>query len=200
MSKKKKYKIAVTGGIGSGKSLFCKYLEELNYHVIHADDLGKEILVKDKEVKKEIISEFGKESYEGDKLNRKYLGEKVFNEPQKVLKINSIIHPRVISKTIKMMDEYLKKSNIVFSEAALIYEADMEDLFDYVVLITADEEIRMKRKKESEKMTKEDFLKRQDNQIPDEEKMKRADFIFKNNGTKEELKQKAELLLNILNI
>ncbi len=198
MNKKKKYKVAVTGGIGSGKSLFCKFLEELNYHVIHADDLGKEILVNDKEVKKEIISEFGKNSYDGEKLNRKYLAEEVFNYPENVLKINSIIHPRVISDTIKLMDEYLMENNIVFSEAALIYEADMENLFDYVVLITADEKIRMKRKKESDNLSETDFIKRQNNQIPDEEKMKRADFIFKNNGTKEELKLKVNLLLKIL--
>lgn len=198
MSKKKNYKVAVTGGIGSGKSLFCKFLEKLNYPVIHADDLGKNILVKDNEVKREVISTFGNESYNGENLNRKYLAEKVFNDPENVLRINSIIHPRVIAETKKMMDEYLKENNIVFCEAALIYEADMEDLFDYVVLVTADEDIRMKRKRESDNMSDEDFIKRQDNQIPDKEKMKRADFIFINNGTTEELKLKVSLLLKIL--
>ena len=72
----------------------------------------------------------------------------------------------------------------------------MEDMFDYVVLITAEKEVRYSRK--SSQMSREDFEKRDFNQIPDEEKKKRADFIFENNGSREELNQKAALLLSLL--
>jgi dephospho-CoA kinase len=92
--------------------------------------------------------------------------------------------------------KFLIKNNLVFVEAALIYEADMEDLFDYVVLIAADEKIRMNRKQDT--LSSEEFLKRNENQIPDEEKKKRADFIFENNGSLEDLKAKADLLILIL--
>jgi dephospho-CoA kinase len=87
----------------------------------------------------------------------------------------------------------------VFIEAALIYEVDMEDMFDYVVLITAERDIRLKRKISSG-ITEADFCKRELNQIPEEEKKKRADFIFSNNSTKTELKMKFNLLLLTLGL
>jgi len=86
----------------------------------------------------------------------------------------------------------------VFVEAALIYEADMEEMFDFVVLISADEKLRMERKKSSINLSEEEFIKRDNNQIPDSEKRKRADFIFENNSNAAELKAKANLLLMML--
>jgi len=87
----------------------------------------------------------------------------------------------------------------VFAEAALIYEAEMDKFFDYVVLITAEEKLRLKRKIEFDNFSEEQFVKRDENQIPDIEKKKQADFVFENNGSFEDLKLKAELLLKILN-
>jgi dephospho-CoA kinase len=191
-----KLKIAVTGSIGSGKSSFCKLLEDRSYPVIKADDLSKDILANDKNVKNEVIKIFGKNSFINNEINKKFLAEKIFSDPENVLIINSILHPKVKEKVNTLMDEYLKKTNIVFVEAALIYEADMENMFDYVVLITADEKIRMKRK--TEILSSEEFNKRNQNQIPDIEKEKRADFIFVNNGSLIELSAKADLLLQIL--
>jgi len=75
----------------------------------------------------------------------------------------------------------------------------MEEMFDYVVLVTADEIVRKQRKVELDKFTEADFLKRNENQIPDEEKRKRADFVFINSGSKEDLEKKADLLITILN-
>jgi len=84
-------------------------------------------------------------------------------------------------------------------EAALIYEAKFDKMFDYIILITADTEIRMKRFTSSQKASEADFFKREDNQIKQETKQKKADFIFTNNGSKSELKLKVDLLLRILN-
>jgi dephospho-CoA kinase len=84
-------------------------------------------------------------------------------------------------------------------EAALIYEAKFDKIFDYIVLITADTEIRMKRFIYSKKASEDDFFKREYNQIKQETKQKKADFIFTNNGSKSELKFKVDLLLRILN-
>ena len=199
MNKIKKLKIAVTGGIGSGKSEFCNYLESNGLPVINVDDVSKEILVSDESVKEKIIEEFGEESFISGNINKKYLAEKVFSVPSNVVKINSIVHPKVIKKVEFLINEELSKNTLVFAEAALIYEADMEDMFDYVVLISADEKIRMKRKVEFSNFTEDDFRKRNENQIKDEEKKKRADFTFINDGSLEELKIKAELFLKILN-
>ncbi len=199
MTTNKKLKVAITGSIGSGKSLFCKYLEKCKYNVISADDTAKEILSSNEIVKKKIIREFGEESYLKGELNKIFLAEKVFSNPENVEKINSIVHPETIKKIGNMMDKILLKEKIVFVEAALIYEANMEELFDYVVLITANEQIRKERKIKNSNFTEEEFIKRNLNQIKDVEKKKRADFVFENNEGINELKQKADFLLNILN-
>lgn len=192
----KKLKIAITGSIGSGKSLFAEFMKEKGYNIIIADDVSKEILANDSEVKKQIKKNFGESSFTGDQINSKYLAEKVFSNPDNVLIINSILHPLVIKKIEKMMDEELRLKDKIFVEAALIYEADMEEMFDYVILITANKENRAGRK--AGKLSLEEFEKRDNNQIPEIEKKKRADFIFDNNGSIEDLAAKASLLLSII--
>jgi len=195
---KKKLKVAVTGSIGSGKSEFCNYLESKGFIVIKADNISKEILANDKSVRVKVEKIFGEESFKSNEINRKYLAEKIFSIPENVLKINSILHPKVIDKVEWLLRDHLKSNDIVFVEAALIYEADMEYMFDYVVLITADYQTRMKRKIKSISFTEDEFKKRNENQIPDEEKKKHADFVFENNSTLDELNRKAELLIKLL--
>ena len=198
MKKRKKIKLAVTGSIGSGKSLFCEFLKQNGIPVINVDEASKELLESDKSIIEKIKITFGKESFVNGKPDKIFLAEKVFSNPENVKKINSIIHPKVIQKVNILADEILKDNNIAAAEAALIYEAKMEDYFDYVVLITAPEEVRMKRKMSSEKYSAEQFSKRNENQIPDEEKAQAADFVFDNNGSKDDLKNKASLLASIL--
>jgi len=194
-----KIKIAATGSIGSGKTSFCRMMEEKDYPVIRADDISKEILGSDKKVREEVEKIFGKESFINNQINKKFLAEKIFNDPENVLKINSVLHPHVIKKINQLMNEALIKHDFVFVEAALIYEASMEDMFDYIVLITANEEIRKKRKVEIGKLSEEDFIKRNANQIPDEEKKKASDFVFENNTSVRDLESKAKFLISILN-
>jgi dephospho-CoA kinase len=193
----KKIKVAITGGIGSGKSVFSDALREKGFPVILADDIAKEILQNDPLVKELIIKEFGKEAFPNNNLDRKYLAEKVFPDPGKVIIMNSIVHPPTIQKLNSLMKSELLKQNIVFVEAALIYESELEDLFDFIVLITADEETRMKRKI-AQGMSESDFMMRLQNQIKDEEKAKIADFVFINTGEKKDLCKKVDLLINLI--
>jgi dephospho-CoA kinase len=193
----KKIKVAITGGIGSGKSVFSDALKGKGFPVILADDIAKEILQNDPLVKELIIKEFGKEAFPNNNLDRKYLAEKVFPDPGKVIIMNSIVHPPTIQKLNSLMKSELLKQNIVFVEAALIYESELEDLFDFIVLITADEETRMKRKI-AQGMSESDFMMRLQNQIKDEEKAKIADFVFINTGEKKDLCKKVDLLINLI--
>mgnify|MGYP003422873631 FL=1 len=192
-------KIAVTGNIGSGKSTFTKFAEDAKYPVLRADGISKEILSTDKEVRELIIKEFGKQSFKDGKPEVRYLATEVFSDPAKLAIIESILHPRVIESIEKNSAELLKNNKVVFIEAALIYEADMEDMFDYVVLITAQRDLRLARKISSG-ITENDFCKRESNQIPEEEKKKRADFIFSNDGSVDDFKSKFNLLLLTLGI
>jgi dephospho-CoA kinase len=147
----------------------------------------------------EIIKLFGSPSFDGKKINNIYIADKIFSDQKNLKKINSILHPRVKKKIEDLIQESLKSSNLVFVEAALIYEAKFDKMFDYIVLITADTEIRMKRFTSSKKASEDDFFKREDNQIKQETKQKKAHFVFTNNGSKSELKLKVDLLLRILN-
>lgn len=192
-------KIAITGNIGSGKSVFSSFAEKRGFSVLKADDISKQILSNDTEVRKEIIKAFGEQSFKNNKSDVKYLAEKVFSDPAKLNKIESILHPRVIKSINDTIDLIEDEKKIVFVEAALIYEANMEKLFDYVVLITSNRELRLKRKLKNG-ISEEDFVKRESNQIAEEEKRKRADFAFVNDGSVDDLKMKFNLLLLTLGI
>lgn len=192
-------KIAITGNIGSGKSVFSSFAEKRGFSVLKADDISKKILSNDTEVRKEIIKAFGEQSFKNNKPDVKYLAEKVFSDPAKLNKIESILHPRVIKSINDTIDLIEDEKKIVFVEAALIYEANMEKMFDYVVLITSNRELRLKRKLKNG-ISEEDFVKRESNQIAEEEKRKRADFAFVNDGSVDDLKMKFNLLLLTLGI
>lgn len=194
-----KIKIAVTGNIGSGKSTFIKYLSEKGFPVIHADDISKDILTNDPAARKKIIEEFGAEVYEGNKVNKSYLSNQIFLNPDKLEKINSILHPLVREKINSLAMDFFKTNDFVFVETALVYESRIEKMFDFIVLIIADKEIRLNRIVSSNNLTKEEFINRNENQIDDKRKIKKADFIFTNNGTIDELKIKADLLITLLN-
>ena len=194
-----KIRAAITGSIGSGKSTFANYIASKDYVVINADDISKDILSFDEKIKKKIIKEFGSNSYNDGKLNKKFIAAQVFSNPVNLNKLNSILHPQVLQKIDALIEKKYKGEKIIFIEAALIYEADIEKKFDYVVLVTADFNIRLKRSIGNGKFIEDDFINRDNKQIPQEEKEKRADFIFSNNGSKKDLIKKADLLLLTLN-
>ncbi len=194
----KKLKIAITGGIGTGKSVIAGLFKDQGYTVISADDVAKEILANDLSVREQIIREFGSESFKEGKPDFKYLAEKVFAIPENVKKINGIIHPPTIQKINVLMNDALEKNNLVFVEAALIFEANMEDLFDYIILVTSDKEKQIERVKERNKLSESEIVKRMENQFPENIKRAKADFIIENNSSLEELEKRALFVLNLL--
>ncbi|OGU97937.1 MAG: dephospho-CoA kinase [Ignavibacteria bacterium RIFOXYA2_FULL_37_17] len=195
---KNKIKIAITGGIGSGKSSVSKIIESFGFPVIKADDLAKELMLKDESVKKKIIKTFGKESFTEKGINTKYLAENVFNSKDKVDKINSIIHPVTIRKIEVISKELFEKHDLVFVESALVYEAKIQKLFDYVILIYAEEEIRILRKLDKNGMNKADIEKRMSFQIPDEKKTNRAHFVIDNNSTFDKLESRTKFVVELI--
>ncbi|MGD8306893.1 MAG: dephospho-CoA kinase [Ignavibacteria bacterium] len=196
----KKIKVAITGNIGSGKSTLSGLLVKKGYAVIIADDISIQLLKTDEFVKRKVISLFGNEVYTSGKLNNKFVAGKVFSNPELLDKLNSILHPRVLHEIDKIIEKDFQNEKVIFIESALVYETKIEDNFDYIVLITSDFSLRMKRTLANGKFNEVDFKNREKNQIPQEEKVKKADFVFTNNGSEEELFQKAELLLLTLGI
>jgi len=194
---KKLLKVAITGGIGSGKSTFADYLRAKDFTVIKADILAKELYVTNDELKQKIIAEFGAEVYPDGLFDRIALYKKTFTNEGKVKRLNELVHPIVIEEIITLMKLH-QDEKIIFVEAALIFEANMEKLFDHVILITADEKVRIERTIKREKISSDEVKQRMKFQIPDELKKEKADFTFYNNGTLGELEQKANLLLQLL--
>ena len=194
----RKIRVGITGGIGTGKSLFSSFMEENGYRVIIADEISKKLMNENEQLKKRIIQEFGRQSYREEELNRKYLAQKVFSDLQKLKKINSLVHPPTIEEIKRQMKEALKRKKLVFVESAIIYDVKIESLFDYVILLTSSEENKIKRITERDNAIREDVEKRISNQLPDKIKKGKADFVIENDGTREELKSKAEFVLSIL--
>ena len=190
-------KVAITGGIGSGKSTFADYMLAKDFTVIKADILAKELYVTNEELRQKIIAEFGAEVYPDGLFDRITLYKKAFTDEGKVKRLNELVHPVVIKEIDALMKLY-QHEKIIFVEAALIFEANMEKLFDYVILITADEKVRIERTIQREKISSDEVKQRMKFQIPDELKKEKADFTFYNNGTLGELEQKANLLLQLL--
>ncbi len=194
----KKIKIAITGGIGSGKSLVSDYLEKKDFSVLRADLIAKELMAHDAEVKRLIIAEFGADSFIDDKLNTKFLAEKIFSNEENVLKINAIVHLPTMEKIDQLANDIFKSQNVVFIESALVFEANLEDYFDYILLVYAEEKIRIERVLRREQITEDQIRVRMQFQIPDEEKKEDADFVIDNSTTIEELYNRIEFILILM--
>lgn len=191
--------IAITGGIASGKSEVAKIISEMGFVVISTDYLAKKVMSDDMDVINQIIASFGVDSFIENKINSKYLSDIVFNSSEKLNQLNSIVHPPVIEMMIREIEFQISKGfNLVFVESALIYEAGLDEGFDYIVCVTSSDDNRVKRAISRSGLSKEDILKRMKEQISQDEKVKLADFTIQNDGTLDDLKKSVEFLMPIL--
>lgn len=186
-------KVGVTGGIGSGKTVFCDVLKNHGAYVLNADDLAKKIMNEDAAVKQEILDTFGPDSFREDgSLNRAYLAEQAFQN-DRVEELNAIVHPRIPVKTEEIMEEAEHDGYEIFVyEAALLLQNLRPKHLDYVILLLADEEKRIERVQQRDKVGKELVVDRMEHQQDFESLKHLADIVIQNNGTLEELKEKAE--------
>ena len=186
--------LGVTGGIGSGKSTVCRMLEELGARVFYADAEGKSLLLDDAEVRSEIMEAFGEESYLPDGTpNRPYIAERVFGDPEKVARINAIIHPRVLRR----FEEARKVSEkdgvqLLVKEAALIFESGGDRFLDAVAVVDAPRELRIRRVVERDGVSPDHVAARMTHQLPAEELKRRADFVLVNDGDLNDLRRQVE--------
>jgi len=180
--------IGITGGIGSGKSTVSKFIEELGFPVYDSDFWAKELVNIDKNLKSRIIELLGEESYdENGKYNRKFVAEKVFDHQELLLKLNQIIHPAVKIH----FENWVKAQNaeFVFKETALLFELKLNESCYQSILVTADENIRIKRVMDRDGRTYREVKEIIDKQMPEVNKVKLADFVIQNNTDLESLKE-----------
>lgn len=194
----KKLIIGITGGIGSGKSTVTQHYKDNGLAVLDADQIAKQVMVKNNNVIGRIKQTFGKQSFIDKKLNTKYLANKIFGNSDNLNKLNGIVHPPTISQIKKQANLLLTKSNMVFVEAAILFEANWQSNFEYIILVTSDENIRIKRIVERNGFSEEKIKSIIQHQMDDKDKKGRADFIIENDGTIEELKTKANFILSLI--
>ena len=195
---KKKYNnplvVAVTGGIGSGQTTVSKLFGKWGAKVINADLKAKEIMQKDREIRKALKQTFGNNVFfRNGKLNTRLLAELAFKDELHTQKLNQIVHPRMVSYIVEEMEEarFSKRYPMVVIDAALVYEINIEQLFDAIVVVYAPIDERYRRVRQRDGMSKQEFFSRVDRQIPLEEKRKWADFVIDNSGSFEELEREA---------
>lgn len=176
--------VGITGGIGSGKSYICEKFRAMGIPVYNADDRAKFLMENNPELIVKLKENFGEEIYIHEKLNRKALANKVFNNTEALALLNSLVHPAV-EKDVANWAEINKNQKYLIKEAALLFETGSYKNLDKTILVHAPEEERILRVMKRDKSTKEQVLARIQNQLSDLEKMEHADFIINNNGKNE---------------
>lgn len=174
-------KVGITGGIGSGKSTVCKVFQALGIPVYHADDIARIITDEHPGVIMRIKEVFGDEMYLNGKLNRAKMASVVFNNPAELAKLNNIIHPAV-REEFRLWYERNQHAPYVIQEAAIMFESGVYKQIDKVVLIACPQETRIERAIQRG-ATREEVLNRIQNQMPEEEKLEKANHVIWNDGT-----------------
>ncbi len=190
--------VGLTGGIASGKSTVTKMLREKKISVICADEVAKSVVQHGTVGFEKVVDLFGDQVIGQDgELNRKKIGELVFNRPDLLVKLERIVHP-LVKKEVGRQKKDLESQGcqLCFYDVPLLFEKKMEDDFDQIVLVYCDEATQKKRLMARNNMSESDAEVRLKAQIPIDEKLHRSDYILKNSGTLENLAANLDVYLN----
>lgn len=190
-------KIALTGGIASGKSTVTLILRARGYVVIDADNIVRELYGKGKPIYNAIVSTFGKEILDlSGEIDRKKLGALVFSDSEARKRLNSATHPIVEAEISKELHEkQLQGETMVFVDTPLLIETGNSERYDAVILVAVDFETQLQRLQSRNQLSHDEAVLRIKSQMPLEDKKAYADFIIDNNGTLEMLDQQVDQLL-----
>lgn len=188
--------IGLTGGIASGKSTVSELLSVFGFKVVDADKAAREAVKKGSKGLAQVREVFGDEAIdENGEMNRRYMGDLVFNHPEKRLELNAIIHPIVRDIMEEEKQEYLKQGYNVIMDIPLLFENELENTVDEVWVVYTSESIQMDRLMQRNNLSLEDAKARVYSQISIDKKSRMADHVIDNLGDKFELKQNLERLL-----
>ncbi len=171
-------RLGVTGGIGSGKTTVCRIFRVLGVPVFVADTVAREVMEDDREIRTSINLIAGEDLYSSGTLNRKELARLIFNRPELLRRVNAAVHPAVLRR----FDEWASTSDnpYVIMEAAILFEAGADALVDRVVTISAPVEERITRVMGRNDLTREEVIRRINNQLEDEEREEQSYYILNN--------------------
>jgi dephospho-CoA kinase len=171
-------KVGLTGGIGSGKSTAAQLFEVLGIPVYYADIEAKRLMNENEDLKQGIINLLGKEAYKEGELNRPYVASVVFNNAPKLDRLNALVHPA----TKKDGEAWMNRQTTPYAihEAALLFEAGVQERLDLIIGVKAPEALRIKRAMERDKVSKEEIEKRMSRQMKEDDKISRCHFVLTN--------------------
>ena len=184
-------KIAVCGGIGSGKSTVCQMFAERGVAVYDSDSRAKSLMSESAALRDALVAEFGEECYEGGMLNRSYLASKVFGSEEQLAKLNSIVHPAVKADFLAWAEE--QHGDFCILETAILFESGFDAVVDCSVAVLAPTPLRIERAMQRDGATREQIEARIKAQMSDDELMRRADFAIVNLHLEDVEKDVAEL-------
>jgi dephospho-CoA kinase len=173
-------KVGLTGGIGSGKSIVGKIFSILKAPVYQADIAAKRLYDSDDELRNKLKSLFGEHLYESGTLDRKKLADIIFSNSENLKKINELVHPAVKKDFLKYISLLPDTTPYIIHEAAILYEAKIENMFDLIINVYAPENIRIKRVVDRENTTEKDVKQRIASQYSDELKIKLSNYSIIN--------------------
>jgi len=191
------FRMGITGGIGSGKTLVCSILEKLGVSVYYADASARRLMETDTGLREAIVALFGQRAFGEDGLNRKFLADAVFGDDDRLSRLNRLVHP-VVREDFFRWETLQGGSPYVVEEAAILFESGASELMDLSVLVYAPEELRISRVIERDRVEREVVLKRMGHQIGEEEKMRMAGHIIYNDGSQMLLPQVIDLHINTI--
>lgn len=189
--------VGVTGGIGSGKSTVCAMLAEMGCELFEADRIAKELQVEDPEVIRGIEKLFGPDVYSRDAsskllIDRKAIASIVFSEPEKLAVLNRLIHPKVREAFVNEVKRCAREGKrILCKEAAILFEAGADRDLDRIIVVAANDGLRLARAV-ARGLDPEEACKRMQAQWPQEKLIERAHYVIFNDGTLDELRSQVE--------
>lgn len=190
-------RIGLTGGIGSGKTTAAEYFSALGVPAVGADGISRKSLEKDGDCYGRVVETFGTGVLRGDgSIDRKKLAKIVFSDENQLRALNETVHPYVLKTMFEQADDLFEDCGcrFVLFDVPLLFESGMDHEMDANVLVVCDEETRIRRVMERDKLTREATLSRIRAQMPEEEKRALADYVLDNNSSPENLKKQVESL------
>lgn len=172
------YKVGVTGGIGSGKSVVCNMLRERGVAVYNCDIRAKELMSADEVIAKQLVERFGPETFVNGELNRAYLAERVFGNAEELAALNAIVHPRVIEDFEQWAQR--QQGEYVVIESAILFESGIDSRVDVTVAVMAPESLRLERTMQRDAISREQVEERMRNQLSDDERCSRSKYAIVN--------------------
>lgn len=191
----KTLKIGITGGIGTGKSTVCHIFSLFKIPIYDADSRAKYLIANDLELKIAIKNTFGKESFEEDgNINRIFLAQKVFNNPNELAKLNALVHPAVRKDALLWAEKLEGKTPYWLKEAALLFESGSYKELDKIIVVTAPLDLRIERVlKRDTHRSAADIEAIISKQLSEEEKIGRANFVIVNDNSQSLIEQVLKL-------